>query len=59
MSNQELADRIDASLGIFCEAILDMKREQQELAARIAFVMPTDGDIRREVDEFITRALAA
>jgi hypothetical protein len=46
-------------MGIFCDSMLELKQQQKELAARIAFVMPTEGDIAREVDDFITKSLAA
>ena len=59
MSNQELLKRIDYSLGIFGEALLDLKLEQEKLSARIAFIAPTDSDIAREVESFITKSLAA
>lgn len=59
MSNQELAERIDYSLGIFGDAILELARTQEELAARIAFIAPTDSDITQEVEAFIAKSLAA
>ena len=59
MSNRELADRVTFALDIFCEAIADLQKQQEELAARIAFAHPTEGDIRREVAEFIQNSLAA
>jgi len=59
LSNQELAEHIDFSLGVFCEAILDLKRQQNELAERIRFIAPTESDITREVDQFIAKSLAA
>lgn len=62
MSSREIADRlerIDHALGNFGDALVDLKRQQKELSDRIAFVMPTDGDVSREVDEFVRKALAA
>jgi hypothetical protein len=61
-SNHDIAERlekIDYALGIFCDALIDLKRQQQELAARISFIAPTQGDITREVEEFIDKSLAA
>jgi hypothetical protein len=59
LSNQELADRVDFALECFAETIISLKRQQQELAERIAFIAPTESDIRREVENFITKTLAA
>jgi hypothetical protein len=59
ISNRELADRIDFALNTFCEAILDLKRQQHELAERIRFIAPTQSDVTREVQEFIDKSLAA
>jgi hypothetical protein len=59
VSNRELAERIDLAMRVFCDSLLDLRKQQEELVARIAFVMPTEGDIAREVDDFITKSLAA
>jgi len=58
VSNQKLAERIDYSLSVFCDAILKLKLQQEELADRVVFIAPTDADISREVDRFIERSLA-
>ena len=58
ISNKELADRIDHAVEVFCDAVLSLERQQKELAARIAYVHPTQSDVTREVEEFIDKSLA-
>lgn len=47
------------SLEVFASALLDLKHQQEELADRIAFIAPTESDIAHEVDQFISKSLAA
>jgi hypothetical protein len=58
MSNRELAEHIDFALECFADSILKLRRQQEDLAARIAWLCPTEGDITREVESFI-HSLAA
>lgn len=59
LTNHELAERIDFAVGVLCDSLLELRKQQQELAARIAFVNPTESDITNEVQAFIDKALAA
>jgi hypothetical protein len=59
LSNQELAEHVDFALHCFADTILKLERQQQQLAERIAFIAPTESDIRREVESFIRNSLAA
>lgn len=53
MSNKQLADLLDSHTAMVVDALLSLRRQHEELAARIAFIAPTDADIAREVDQFI------
>lgn len=57
-SNRELAEHIDLALSCFADTLQRLDRQQQQLAERIAFIAPTESDIRREVESFIN-SLAA
>jgi hypothetical protein len=59
MSNSELAEHIGFALECFADSILKLRRQQEDLAARIAWLYPTEGDISREVEHFIRNSLAA
>jgi DNA-directed RNA polymerase subunit F len=59
LSNQQLAKEIRGvreSLTAFCDELIKLREQQTEIAARIAFIAPTDQDIVREVDAFVERA---
>jgi hypothetical protein len=53
VTNAELAGYVGESLNIFCHELVAMRKQQERLEARIAFIAPTESDIVREVDEFI------
>jgi hypothetical protein len=44
---------------LLADEIVALRRQQEELAARIAFIAPTQADIRAEVEAFIKESLAA
>jgi hypothetical protein len=58
MSNTQLARRIDNSLDMFADVLRDLVYTQKKLEARIAFILPCESDIAREVDDFIESATA-
>jgi len=56
VTNRELSNSVNFALGVFADKLIAMQGQQEELAARIAFIAPTPSEIDREVDHFIASA---
>jgi hypothetical protein len=57
-SNRELFEHVDLALDCFEKSLQRLERQQKELTERIAFIAPTESDIRQEVESFINGSLA-